>query len=138
MSEDPNQKWLLKVLIDAWKAGESKQKLFLDFINWAPIIFCPLGQAWYFKSENKYGIETWWAPHNMERQPFHFLGGFILGNALGWIHPLAAGVVVFLVIGFLEFVVDLKQGKQWMKAVLDTFFWTSGSFVPSFYLKHLF
>lgn len=135
VEENPNQKGLLRVLVDAWKAGEPRGDLIWKFINWSPIIFCPFGQAWYFNSENKYGVETWWAPHNLERELFHFVGGFLIGNAFGWIHPWIPVAMVFGVFGFLEFFIDRTEGKQFMKSVLDTVFWTGGSAIPAAYLK---
>lgn len=129
--EDPNQKSLLQVLIDSYKAGEPKGHLLMCFIDWMPIIFCPFGQAWYFNSVNKYGQETWYAPHNLYRQTFHFAGGLAIGAALGWLKAKevdeTAIATTFLAFGYLEFIIDIPQGKQWQKACLDTLFWTLGA-----------
>lgn len=122
--------WLAFV-VAPFKAGQYWNAL-VNLINKMPIFFYPLSEQDYFNSVIKYGEETWWAPHNMFRQVFHLLGGLFIGIATGLIPYKYSNYIILGIIlisfGYLEFIIDLPQGKEWQKACLDLAMWTLGTY----------
>lgn len=89
----------------------------------------------YWWSVHKYGFITWWAPHNLYRQIFHFGGGislFSLINLIAW-WPLAIGAVLYYAIR--KELADMKHGAN-VKSMLDLIFWVLGALV-GFYLMQM-
>lgn len=129
------QRETLSALIEAWKGGqEPKLSIILSFFNWLPVIFCPFGADWYYASVIKYGQETWWAPHNLERELFHLLGGFILGNIGGILSLRLTLLIVASAFFYKLYFVDMAEGKTFMKATLDWICWIAGTSMAGTYL----
>lgn len=91
-------------------------------------------EKYYWKSDEKFGRETWWAPHNVYRQPFHAAIGALFGlpaiyfleragfiSELLWVVP----AFIFILKMYVEFENDMDGNiyKMTIKNWLDSFFW---------------
>jgi hypothetical protein len=114
-------------LKNSWKNGENKWRLFFIFIGSIPI--WAFGERRYYDSVHKYGSETFYAPHNLVREGFHYLGGITLGLcavfnlALLWLTVIA----VFIGATLNEVFSDIPESGLRAKNFFDVFFWTLGA-----------
>ena len=69
-----------------------KLKTILYTFRRIPVWTYPAGHADYWEVAREYGRETWYSPHNIWRQAFHFLYGVIAGLFIPYylLAPLAA------------------------------------------------
>lgn len=121
----------MEIFLNAWKAGEPRLHLFLFFFDRIPQMTYPLGEICYNESVNKYGQETWWAPHNIWRECVHIIFGAILSlPALGMEHRYWFCIGFYLLFQMKEIFFDLRIDQKWkpnVKNFLDAFCWGMGS-----------
>jgi len=95
-----------------------------------PHMTYPLGYKAYLASQQRFGRETWWAPHNLWRQAWHFIaGGLITIPFLQWSYirfvPLFIGFIIFHIELLFDSQMNLKIFSK--KSMLDVACWCGGS-----------
>jgi len=85
----------------------------------------------YWRSAKNYGFITWWAPHNLYRQVWHFLGGVVLFTLLNIILWAPIAILLVLIYSLQKELKDMRP-KANAKSMLDFLFWSAGAFVGAY------
>lgn len=86
-------------------------------------------EYFYWKSVISFGKRTWYAPHNLYRQMYHFGGGL----GIGVVSPIVLGMATAVIVCFLSTCNELQdaaeEGEWNFKNTIDVLVWTSGAAV---------
>jgi hypothetical protein len=114
-------------LKNSWAVGENKLRLIFLLIGSIPVWV--YGERCYYESVIKYGTETFYAPHNLFRELFHFAGGALVVLCFSWNRELSiiSSIGVFAGASLNEVFSDIPDTGLHIKNFVDVTFWTLGA-----------
>jgi hypothetical protein len=113
---------------------EPKTRLIEFLLERLPGILWIKGELHYNSLRASWGSETWYAPHNLWRMPFHLAQGFLIAYPLSIFLPWWVGVSIVLGMALKREWDDYKRIGFHFKNVMDVLDRTGGALLGALWL----